>query len=156
MNDDVTRKTDPVPVAIEAPVAALGIQAEIVVNENRKLTFQTHVSHHAPRREINDLIDKLNAIGDRQKDAYELTKVEAQHLDTQKKVEAMKGLLVDAQNRAQQEWERVNPGRPFRMTSAQKAQAKNAQTSIKGGEDALEWERTRIALLRKRISEDLY
>ena len=149
---------DPIPAEPDnRPDPALGISTEIVVNENRKMVFQTHLSQRASRLEINAIVDKINAVADRQKDQYDLTlqvheQDKAKHL-----VEDAKRRFGETQQQQVQEWERkAGEGRRFKPTPAQENQLKQLQEEIRKGEVLIEWQEKRIAELRRRIKEDLY
>jgi len=150
--------TDPIPAEPGLQTTpALGISTEIVVNENRKLVFQTHVSQHASRLEINSIVDKINAVADRQKDQYELTQ-EVHARDRAKYLlEDAKRRFTETQQAHVIEWEKkAGEGRRFKPAPAQENQLNQIKEEIRKGEVLIEWQDKRIAELRKRIEEDLY
>jgi hypothetical protein len=57
-------------------VPAIGVSYTITLDEKRAIVMQTHIDGEAPLAEINQLLDKLGAAGDRQELRYRLEKLD--------------------------------------------------------------------------------
>jgi len=142
----------------EVKEVAIGISLNMQIDSRRQLCFQTAISQSASADELNKVLDKMFAAGDRKVDLYETTEtikiLENTIKSNSSKVEAWQKDLVHLDEKQQDAYnEHATSGRrgEFRQDPKEKAARDNLLMNIKGFEELLKKDEEKIAELKAKL-----
>lgn len=127
MSDDTVHSLEP-QVAV---VPALGFSFQAAVGDGRQIVMQSHVAGDASPAELNAVLDKVSAAIHRQVLKQRLMDTREMLRRHEATVVAMERQMAQVEENARTKWAANESKRgPFKMTAAEDAQKKVAETNL--------------------------
>lgn len=133
--------------------AALGVSVNAQVDARRQVVFQTHIAQDTPQKDLDELLDGLNASIDRQVAFYQIEELE-NSLERDKQIlYSIQHNMQEVEANMRQKYEASERRQPFKMSQTEVVQKKQAEDNVKRQTEIVKLAERRLAEAKEKAGK---